>query len=95
MYIVYSIEFKGQVIYIGRTNNLKRRQQEHNRAIKNGKGKEVHIYCIDNGLESIILIPLKEFKSKVDAKRYEMFLILTDYFGGRCLKQKVPQIKDF
>lgn len=95
-YKVYTIEVNSQVTYIGRTIDIKRRQTEHNRHFKTGKTKELYDYLREIAFESKIeLIQVAEFKSKTDAKRYEMFLILQDYFGVKVLKQKVPQIKDF
>jgi len=95
-YKVYTIEVNGSVAYIGRTIDIKRRQTEHNRHFKSGKAKDFYDYLRSIRFNSKIeLIQVAEFKSKTDAKRYEMFLILQDYFGVKLLKQRVPQIKDF
>lgn len=95
MYIVYQITFNDEIIYIGRTNNIKRRQSEHNTRLKSGYKKDVYTFLKEKGISNISLQPIKEFKTAVDAKRYEMLLILQDYFSSNVLKQKVPQIKDF
>lgn len=94
-YIVYKIVDKGLTVYIGRTNNLKRRQSEHNTRLKSEYKKEIYEYFRQNGVIKIVLEEVATFKSKTDAKRYEMLLILEDYFSSKTLKQKVPQIKDF
>lgn len=94
IYIVYKIIHNKKVIYIGRTNNLIRREKEHNKAIKINKRK-LYQYHRDNGLEEIKLIPIKEFNNKVESKRYEMLLILMDLFSLKLLQQNIPQIKDF
>lgn len=94
-YKVYTIS-TDRVVYIGRTVDVKRRQAEHNRMFKIGKSKVLYDYLRDINFDSKIeLIQIAEFKSKTDAKRYEMLLILQDYFGIKELKQSVPQIKDF
>jgi predicted GIY-YIG superfamily endonuclease len=94
-YKVYTIS-TDRVIYIGRTIDIKRRQAEHNRMFKSEKNKAVYDYLRDINFDGRIeLIQVAEFKSKTDAKRYEMLLILKDYFGIKELKQSVPQIKDF
>ena len=93
-YTVYQIKIQNVVRYVGRTNNLHRRQLEHNRLIKNSKGSSIHQYCRDNGLQAIELIPIKVFKTKIESKRYEMYLILVDYFNRKDLIQKIPNISD-
>lgn len=99
-YIVYKIVINDIVRYIGHTNNIPRREKEHNYSFKKGFKKDLYNFIraestITNFDGYIItLIPIKEFKKKVDAKRYEMYLILDDYFNQKILKQKVPNISD-
>ena len=107
-HIVYKIEIEGVVRYIGRTNNLKTRQWQHRNAFKkrfNGYGTPKRFYDSlilnykDRGLEwildQIILIPIKDFKTKILSKRWEMFVILEYYFSdNNTLWQKVPNISD-
>lgn len=89
---VYSIEVKGVVRYIGITNNLKRRQTQHNYLFNKGEQKELYSNLrIVNPDEKIILTPIYEFSSLVDAERYECFLILKDYFGDKNLWQSIPK----
>lgn len=95
-YKVYIIKIGELTVYIGRTIDIKRRQTEHNTHFKSGKSKVLYDYLRDINYDSKIeLIEVAQFKSKTDAKRYEMYLILQDYFSKRLLKQSVPQIKDF
>jgi len=96
-YIVYKIEFNNKIIYIGRTNNLKRRTYQHNYNLRKGKGGMLYQFCRDNALEELILTPTHIYKNKVESKRMEMFLILSNYFennGKLSLYQKVPNISD-
>jgi predicted GIY-YIG superfamily endonuclease len=92
---VYSILWNDNCIYIGRTNNIKRRSAEHRRALKNGKKKLVYDFLREQNYEGDIeLMVLMSYKSKTEAKRMEMFLILSDHFGPKKLKQQVPNISD-
>ena len=107
-YIVYKIVIEGVVRYIGRTNNIKGRTYQHKRDLKgrfNGLGTPKKFYdnlilnYRDKGLEwildQIILIPIKDFKTKILSKRWEMFIILEYYFSdNNTLWQKVPNISD-
>lgn len=92
---VYSIEVKGVVRYIGITNNLKRRQTQHNYLFKKGEEKELYSNIrLINEDEKIVLKPIYEFSSLLDAERYECFLILKDYFSDKQLWQSPPsQVK--
>lgn len=92
-YTVYKIEIDGIIRYIGHTNNIKRRQTQHNYLFKKGKKKELYDNITDRSIR-LVLTPLREFKSKTDAKRYECLLILQDFFDNKLLWQKPPQIKD-
>ena len=107
-FIVYKIVIEGVVRYIGRTNNIKTRTYQHKRDLKgrfNGLGAPKRFYDSlilnykDRGLEwildQIILIPIKDFKTKILSKRWEMFVILEYYFSdNNTLWQKVPNISD-
>jgi hypothetical protein len=92
MFIVYSI----LDVYIGRTNNLKRRQQEHRRDFRNGKNKLFYNYLRDNNFteEQIILTPLFYTKNKAESKQIEILFIILDKWGERKLQQRVPSISD-
>ena len=92
---VYSILYNSHCVYIGRTNNIKRRQSEHKRAFKNGKKKLIYDFLREMNYDGEIeLTILKSYSSKTEAKRMEMFLILSDHFGQKKLKQVVPSIRD-
>jgi predicted GIY-YIG superfamily endonuclease len=96
---VYKIEYGGEVVYIGRTNNLTRREKEHNRFLRSPenpktKSKVLYQFLLESGCNSVKLVLIKEFKNKVESKRFECLLILLDWFSGRRLKQKVPNISD-
>lgn len=107
-FIVYKIEIEGIVRYIGRTNNIKTRTYQHKRDLKlrfMGLGRPKKFYdgiilkYRDKGLEWILdlieLIPIKDFKTKILSKRWEMFVILEYYFSDDwSLWQKVPNISD-
>lgn len=94
-FYIYNIQYLGQVLYIGQTNNLKRRQSQHNRALKNpDKKQEIYVYLRELGAESIELTLLETYENRVIAKRRECYLILKDYFGPKQLKNKIPNISD-
>lgn len=90
--------YRGEVIYYGRTNDLKRRQYEHNYRYKMGKKKQLYDFLREQGFPNdrkIYLKPLKTFKKKVEAKRYEAYLLLHHHFYGEYpLQQKLPAISD-
>ena len=96
MECVYMIKVNGIVRYIGRTNDLVRREAQHNylcfkKLTKKQLYKEIRKY---ETLTTIKLQKVKSFQSKVDAKRWECYLILNDYFGKKQLWQTVPRISD-
>ena len=94
-FYVYTISLNNWVIYIGMTDNIKRRETQHNYLYKKGKEKDLYDYLrLQNFTDRIELKPIKALDTRVEAKRYECFLILTDYFGNKLLKQKVPAITD-
>lgn len=94
-YVVYVILNNFIPIYVGYTGSLKTRQYQHNRLFNNGYKKDLYSYLRDiNFKDKIELIPIKEFKKKIDAKRWECLMIIQDYFGDKVLKQKVPNISD-
>lgn len=101
VYIVTHPNNKNDIIYIGYTNNLSRRNLEHTYNCYSIKSKtyDKKFYqkwrSIYPDKTEIVLTLVKSFKSRVDAKRYEMFLILLAYFRGRNLFQKIPNISDY
>ena len=97
IYTVYQIVFNGEVVYIGQTDNLKRRTTQHNYLFKSGKDKELYNYLRTTAFSGKFnLIPIKEFSDRTTAKRFEMYLILQQLFGdkGTTLKQSIPRIID-
>lgn len=95
-YSVYYIEINGIKRYIGHTNDLKRREKEHNQRCFKTENKKLLYHNIKNetGEKNIILKLIKIFTTKTEAKRYEALLILLDHFGEKNLWQKVPSISD-
>ena len=95
-YIVYSINYLDNIIYIGRTNNIKIRQYQHNNlCFKKLMNKEVYNFIRENtNIKQIDLVIIKIFKTKIESKRYEMLLILQSYFNSYKLYQKIPNISD-
>ena len=97
-YTVYCIRTDdGTILYIGRTNDLKKRQYDHNRLLNNGYKKDLYNYLrlhFDNF--KIELVSLYHYNKKIDSKRKEMQLILNSYFSNsHTLIQKIPNIQDF
>lgn len=91
MNYVYSIEIEGVTRYIGITDNPKRRQNQHTRALNGGHDKYLYNQIRLNAPETTpVLQIIKEFSDRGDAKRWEAYLILGDYFGERNLWQSFP-----
>lgn len=72
-YTVYVIKHigTGTVLYVGKTNNLKRRAYEH-LSLNAGTKKWLSVI----GTENVIIEPVEEFNNEVDALKYEDELIL-------------------
>lgn len=80
MYTVYKIEVNEVCLYIRHTSDLKKREYQHNYLLKKGKDKELYNYLRSINVDRVQLIPLQSYKKKTDAKRLEMFLILSFKF---------------
>jgi predicted GIY-YIG superfamily endonuclease len=97
-YIVYEITVADNIRYIGMTKNIIKREYEHNYAFKRGDKKELYDYIKSIGYSPeyyITLNRIKGFKTRADAKRFEIFLIIWDHFYcNKMLKQKIPSISD-
>lgn len=95
-YQVYIIEHNDKIIYYGRTNDLKRRQYQHNYNLRRDKENMLYTYLKEKKVDTIVLKSIYEYKSKVESKRMEMYLILKHYFTEEefTLKQKIPNISD-
>ena len=97
MHYIYEIKLKGVVLYIGRTNDLDRRESEHRRDYTKNKKKVLYEYLNKMNVkqDDIILEPIDTAKTKVEAKRKEMFyMLLYTLFKGVTLYQRIPNIKD-
>lgn len=94
-YKVYTISYNNEIIYWGRTNNLKRRQYEHNYHLRKGKENLLYSYLRKKKVSKITLKIQFEYKDKVSSKRMEMFQILKYMFiEDKILYQKIPNISD-
>jgi predicted GIY-YIG superfamily endonuclease len=92
VFTVYKLTSEGGLsVYIGHTNNIERRISQHRNNIKNGKSTLFYDALVDGTFTYEIL---SKFKTKVEAKRYEMYLILQRYYSGEKLYQKIPNISD-
>lgn len=94
MFYVYKIEINNIIRYYGITNDIKKRTYQHNYHLKKGANKDLYNNIRKINITSINLDEVKIFKKRIDAKRYECLLILTDYFNNQELWQKVPNISD-
>lgn len=96
-YKVYNIIHGGKVVYVGRTTDLRVRERRHNLDYRKGVSKELYNFLRDEGVETIKLNLIKEYKEKVQSKRFEMYLMLINYFENDMkltLKQRIPNISD-
>lgn len=73
-YTVYLIKNKGQIMYIGVTNNYIRRCREHKY-----KGSKNSVLPEDTDLTNIEFIPVKEFDNKIDAINFHSELKTNGY----------------
>jgi putative endonuclease len=65
MYYVYAIKsLSKNYIYVGMTNNIERRQKEHN----DGENRSTKAY------KPFVLIMKEEFETRVEARRREKYL---------------------
>ena len=96
MFYVYRIKIEGTTRYIGHTNDIKRREREHNRSCFKTDDRKILYSKIksETTYGKISLETIKQFTTKTEAKRYEAFLILYDHFTKKQLWQKVPNISD-
>lgn len=95
MYFVYQIKVLDKIRYIGYTENLIKREKQHNYlCFKRDKKKELYDNIKKTNQVKINLEVIKSFNNKVEAKRYECLLILEDYFTNKELWQQVPKISD-
>ncbi len=95
MYTVYEIRYEGERIYIGYTGRtLDKREYEHNYQLRKGNKRTVYHFLRSKDCDTVKLTKLKTFKKKIEAKRYECYLILRDYFNKCQLLNKVPNISD-
>lgn len=96
-YVVYKIIIDGRVRYIGHTDDIVRREKQHNYLLFKAGAKKILYDKIRKhypNLETISLLEIGRFKSRIDAKRLECFYILKDYFSTKVLWQRVPKISD-
>lgn len=90
MYYIYQIKINGVVRYIGYTNNPKRRFTQHKRLLLNGDKKYFYKKIRELTEPDLQIETIAEFDNMGDAKRWEAFLILDDYFSHKNLWQSFP-----
>ena len=96
-YHIYLIMLKGNIIYVGRTTNIKTRQNRHNLDYRKGVNKKLYNYLREQKVDKIELIPFKTFSDKIHSKRMEMYILLQNYFDNNMkltYHQRIPNIKD-
>jgi len=94
MYVVYEIRYENERVYVGYTGRtLTKREYEHNYQMRKGNKRTIYKFMRNKDSE-IKLKKLKTFKTKTEAKRWECYLILKDYFNENKLLNKVPNISD-
>lgn len=90
-FYVYSISPDGIRRYIGFTNNIKRRQTEHNRDRWSLKKK--FYFWVNERFpnEALQLDIIATFETSIEAQRYEAYLILQDHFNNKNLLNSPPK----
>jgi predicted GIY-YIG superfamily endonuclease len=92
MYFVYYILNEGIVRYVGITNDIKKREYQHNyECFVKQKDKTLYNLLRKQPKQSINLNLYKRFNKKSDAELYEAYIILKDYFGAKELWQAPPK----
>lgn len=97
MYYVYRVMIDKKVRYVGYTQDIELRKKQHNYlCFKKMKSKILYnnIRRFYPEMKEIKLNIVKTFPTKVEAKRFECYFILHDYFNKRELWQRVPRITD-
>jgi hypothetical protein len=88
---------KKKSTYFVYNTNIKTRQARHNLDYKKGIKKTLYDFLRLEGVEVIKLNPIIEYKEKIHSKRFEMYLLLINYFENDMkltLKQRIPNISD-
>ena len=91
---VYRIVVDDVTRYVGITKRWEARQREHNIALQDGTDRLIYNFLRREGVTQIVLLPIREFSNRTDAKRYEAMLIFQDYFTYQNLYQKPPNVSD-
>ena len=97
MYYIYRIEIDKKIRYVGYTHDIESRKKQHNYlCFKKMKSKILYNKIRRNypNITELKLNIVKTFTTKVEAKRFECWLILNDHFGSKELWQRVPRITD-
>jgi len=93
IYVVYEIKIDDIRRYVGMTNNITRREKEHNRGLRAGDSKLLYKNLLEIGrLDEIKLEVLYEYNTKTQAVRMEALLILEDWFSDKRLWQVPPRV---
>ena len=89
-FFVYEVVVNGMRRYVGYTNNIKRRKKQHYKGINSGQKKVLYnsIREVKNAQIEINVIGV--FDKSLEAKRWEAYLVLGDYFGDKNLWQSIP-----
>lgn len=90
MYYVYRLIHEGETLYIGRSKQPSIRYKQHLKGIAS-KPSLLYDHCRLNNIVPTMIID-REFKTLADSKRWEMYLILKDYFTVGKLHQHIPNI---
>lgn len=90
-YFVYEIKIDGLRRYVGITNNVKKRQTQHNYGLRKDLKKYLYKMIRDINPEyKIELEVISECSNKLEASRLECFIILNDYYDKKELFQAPP-----
>lgn len=90
MYYVYQIKINDVVRYIGYSNNPHKRFLQHKRLLNKGDKKYLYKKIRELTEPNLEIETIAEFNNMGDAKRWEAFLILDDYFSHKNLWQSFP-----
>lgn len=92
-YTVYTISVNDEVVYVGMTKDLKRREKQHRYSYRKGVSKELYSYFSSISLkeEEIVLEVVKTNLTERMAECLEVYIILSYYFNNQPLKQCLPR----
>tara|TARA_R110002050_G_scaffold74369_3_gene159590 strand:- start:3333 stop:3668 length:336 start_codon:yes stop_codon:yes gene_type:complete len=96
---VYLLSYNNIELYIGMSKDPLKRLKQHQYSLNKGDLKPLYNHLRESGITilDLDLSILKTFKTRVQAKRYECYILLKQYFENdfeMITFNKIPNISD-